>query len=136
MTNLWSYWSQSQIQFFLPKLCPFPPIFSLTFFFFLCVLFVRRVSLSALVDVLIWLCCSGSGGASDPVVSVTCFGKKQSTNTIKNNLNPYFDETLFFEKRMVHGEMATSKCVVSVYDANAIKRNVMIGNLSTRLVPH
>ncbi len=68
------------------------------------------------------------GATSDPVCVVECMGKKENTKTHKKCLNVVFDEVLYFEfKDCFPNELETSKINISVFDANTIRRNELIG---------
>lgn len=71
----------------------------------------------------------GIGDMSDPVVKVTILGKKQNSQVHKSALNVVFEEVLVFEfKGLEPGEVESGKVTVEVFDANAIRRNVLIGS--------
>lgn len=59
---------------------------------------------------------------------VTCRGRSQHTRTHERCLSCIFDESLYFElKGMDPTEVEQGKVNIAVYDANKIRRNVLIG---------
>ena len=70
----------------------------------------------------------GWNAMSDPVVVVEVMGQKQSTEIKKNTVNAVWDQVLFFEfKDLDAAAINEGKCTLSVFDANTISRNVLIG---------
>eukprot|EP01084_Bolivina_argentea_P085307 154172_1 len=69
------------------------------------------------------------GDTSDPVAEVTVMSVKKSTQIHKEALNVIFDERLTFDfKNLEPGELNQGTCLIEVYDANVIRKNVLIGS--------
>ncbi|ETO35618.1 C2 domain containing protein, partial [Reticulomyxa filosa] len=69
------------------------------------------------------------------MVEIRVMDAKKTTSIIKENLNPLWDERLTFEFRNLEPEdLNQGKCKVMVYDANMLRRNVLIGSFEFDLV--
>lgn len=67
-------------------------------------------------------------GLSDPLGQVEIMGMKRHTKIHKNTNNVVFDETLFFNfKRVTKEELQSAVIRVTVFDADTIGRNDVIG---------
>ena len=62
------------------------------------------------------------------MVVVETKGEKKNTSIIKKTLSPFWDQTFVFNKKMSQSEFEKSKVKVSVFDANTILRNELIGS--------
>jgi len=70
-----------------------------------------------------------AGDTSDPVCEVTVMDLKKSTQIHKEMLNVVFDERLTYTfKGLEPEELNQGKCIIECYDANVVKKNVLIGS--------
>ena len=70
----------------------------------------------------------GGNGSSDPVVYVDVMGKKQHTKIKKGTLSCVYDDLFFFNfKGLEPEEIEEGVIKVSVFNANKVMRNEMIG---------
>eukprot|EP01084_Bolivina_argentea_P271456 461903_1 len=65
--------------------------------------------------------------ACDPVVVVEILNKKRTTKVLKKQLNPYWDQILYFEFDLQPNELSKGKCLIKVYDFDMISFNDLIG---------
>eukprot|EP01006_Ploeotia_vitrea_P043964 TRINITY_DN66795_c5_g1_i1.p1 TRINITY_DN66795_c5_g1~~TRINITY_DN66795_c5_g1_i1.p1 ORF type:complete len:1371 (-),score=823.25 TRINITY_DN66795_c5_g1_i1:1409-5521(-) len=72
-------------------------------------------------------------GISDPVCYVTVNGAKQHTEVKKKTLNCTWDHCFFWTLKMNQSEFENCKVQIDVFDANTIRRNVLIGATSVDL---
>eukprot|EP01084_Bolivina_argentea_P233322 393023_1 len=71
----------------------------------------------------------GWNSMSDPVVIIEVMNQTKSTEIKTNCINAIFDQVLFFEfKELEKQEINEGKCKISVFDANSMMRNVLIGS--------
>eukprot|EP00485_Elphidium_margaritaceum_P004276 CAMPEP_0202695866 /NCGR_PEP_ID=MMETSP1385-20130828/9321_1 /ASSEMBLY_ACC=CAM_ASM_000861 /TAXON_ID=933848 /ORGANISM="Elphidium margaritaceum" /LENGTH=1764 /DNA_ID=CAMNT_0049351945 /DNA_START=35 /DNA_END=5329 /DNA_ORIENTATION=- len=69
------------------------------------------------------------GDTSDPVAEVTVMNVKKSTQIHKESLTVMFDERLTYDfKNLEPEELNQGKCIIEVFDANVIRKNVLIGS--------
>jgi len=69
------------------------------------------------------------GDTSDPVAEVSVMSTKKSTQIHKESLNVMFDERLTYTfKELEPEELNQGKCIIEVFDANLIRKNVLIGS--------
>lgn len=74
-----------------------------------------------------------SGGTSDPICFVTLNGQKQKTAVMKKTLSCVWDHCFFFDLTMNQAEFESNIIQIDVFDANTIRRNVLIGSASVDL---
>lgn len=74
-------------------------------------------------------------GLSDLIVYVEVLGQKQHTKVINEVSSCFFDETFYFNFNDLKSELFTSNNIlISVYDSNTFRPNVLIGSYSIDLL--
>eukprot|EP00033_Pygsuia_biforma_P002484 GCRY01002754.1.p1 GENE.GCRY01002754.1~~GCRY01002754.1.p1 ORF type:complete len:1277 (-),score=458.89 GCRY01002754.1:265-4095(-) len=68
-----------------------------------------------------------SSGMSDPICFIKFCGQKQNTAIQKKTCSCTWDHMFFFQCNLKDEEFNTEKILVSVFDANTVRRNVLIG---------
>ncbi len=75
------------------------------------------------------------GDTSDPMCEISVMGQKKCTAIHKESLNVIFDERVHFShKGLEPEELNQGRCTIDVYDANMIRRNVLIGSFEFDLL--
>merc|ERR1712228_46425 len=73
----------------------------------------------------------GGGNMADPVCRVEVMGKKYATQIVKRSLSVLWDEIFVFELRGKElDELRRASIKFSVYDANAVRSDVLIGSFT------
>jgi hypothetical protein len=71
----------------------------------------------------------GLGGMSDPVVTAECLGLKKTSSIKNSSLNCVWDEILVLQfPELEPDQIESEKLFLAVYDANTIRRDVLIGS--------
>ncbi|KAA6387445.1 MAG: hypothetical protein EZS28_017028 [Streblomastix strix] len=68
-----------------------------------------------------------SSSMSDPVCYVNVCGKQDHTSIEKKTLSPYWEQSFYYEIPMTRDKFENSTINFSVYNANTVRRNELIG---------
>jgi len=69
-----------------------------------------------------------SGGTCDPIVVVSCMGKKDQTDVYPKVSSPIFDKLMFFEyDNCTPEEIQRGNITIEVFDYNMLLNNILIG---------